>query len=183
MPYSINVSFGDPESRRLMTGIHSLSEVLCVNCGKYIGWKYVRWFLVPSKCVIEFTRVPLLLTRDVWSKYVMAYACFLSKIEASDLEQRYKEGCSLLVSESNKTHSCLILICMFFVLRIWRLRFLSRGLLTFVWAGAGPYQIGTLCRWSYTFPFCIHCVYRLAWARCARFECHPRALQRTYHIA
>ena len=36
-----NVRIGPARNRFLMTGIHSIADVLCSQCGFVLGWKYV----------------------------------------------------------------------------------------------------------------------------------------------
>ena len=40
----VNISVGPPEKRTLITGNHIVSDVLCVNCGTVLGWKYDKAF-------------------------------------------------------------------------------------------------------------------------------------------
>ncbi|KAH6838359.1 yippee zinc-binding/DNA-binding /Mis18, centromere assembly-domain-containing protein [Chaetomium sp. MPI-CAGE-AT-0009] len=40
-PNLINIRFGAPEGRRLMTGYHVVADALCAVCGATVGWKYV----------------------------------------------------------------------------------------------------------------------------------------------
>ena len=36
----MNVSNGPLEERQLMTGLHVVCDVYCVNCKSNVGWKY-----------------------------------------------------------------------------------------------------------------------------------------------
>lgn len=37
-----NVRTGPPRSRHLMTGVHTIADVMCQFCDSVLGWKYVR---------------------------------------------------------------------------------------------------------------------------------------------
>jgi len=37
---SINVTMGPLEERNLMTGLHVVCDIYCVNCKSNVGWKY-----------------------------------------------------------------------------------------------------------------------------------------------
>ncbi|CAA3014185.1 yippee-like [Olea europaea subsp. europaea] len=36
----VNVTFGEKEERMMMTGLHTVVDIFCVQCGSIIGWKY-----------------------------------------------------------------------------------------------------------------------------------------------
>eukprot|EP00262_Sarcandra_glabra_P007074 TRINITY_DN1963_c0_g2_i1.p1 TRINITY_DN1963_c0_g2~~TRINITY_DN1963_c0_g2_i1.p1 ORF type:complete len:129 (+),score=19.94 TRINITY_DN1963_c0_g2_i1:79-465(+) len=36
----VNVSVGPKEDRMMITGMHTVSDIFCVNCGSIVGWKY-----------------------------------------------------------------------------------------------------------------------------------------------
>ncbi|KAI8321535.1 yippee-domain-containing protein [Martensiomyces pterosporus] len=38
----VNEMLGDNEDRLLMTGMHTVCNLHCRNCGTVIGWKYIR---------------------------------------------------------------------------------------------------------------------------------------------
>ncbi|EPZ34271.1 Yippee-like protein domain-containing protein [Rozella allomycis CSF55] len=38
----VNLIFGDPEERSLMTGEHIVQAAFCTECETEIGWKYIR---------------------------------------------------------------------------------------------------------------------------------------------
>lgn len=38
---SINVGTGKTEERRLLTGVHVVSDIFCNVCNNRLGWKYV----------------------------------------------------------------------------------------------------------------------------------------------
>lgn len=39
-----NTFCGAPEDRMLITGLHTIADVFCINCSKSLGWKYVHAF-------------------------------------------------------------------------------------------------------------------------------------------
>jgi hypothetical protein len=39
---SVNVTFGPKEDRLLTTGLHTVCDTFCLDCGEAIGWFYVR---------------------------------------------------------------------------------------------------------------------------------------------
>ncbi|XP_061999666.1 protein yippee-like At4g27745 isoform X3 [Rosa rugosa] len=40
--HAINVVQGPKEDRRLITGLHTVADVHCSDCGEVLGWKYVK---------------------------------------------------------------------------------------------------------------------------------------------
>ncbi|KAK0755160.1 yippee zinc-binding/DNA-binding /Mis18, centromere assembly-domain-containing protein, partial [Schizothecium vesticola] len=60
----INITVGRPETRQLVTGLHSVADIWCAVCGTKLGWKYVD-AREPSqkykvgKFILETTRVVL----------------------------------------------------------------------------------------------------------------------------
>ncbi len=38
----INTCLGPVEEKMLMTGLHKVCDLFCVNCNTLLGWKYVR---------------------------------------------------------------------------------------------------------------------------------------------
>lgn len=40
-PDLVNITVGRPETRQLVTGLHSVADIWCAVCGTKIGWKYV----------------------------------------------------------------------------------------------------------------------------------------------
>jgi hypothetical protein len=60
----INITVGRPETRQLVTGLHSVADIWCAVCGTKLGWKYVD-AREPSqkykvgKFILETTRVAL----------------------------------------------------------------------------------------------------------------------------
>lgn len=37
----VNIKLGDPQDRRMTTGLHTVRDIECVKCGQCLGWKYV----------------------------------------------------------------------------------------------------------------------------------------------
>ena len=35
-----NITIGDPEERLLLTGLHSIADIICISCNRVLGWKY-----------------------------------------------------------------------------------------------------------------------------------------------
>ncbi|KAG8390104.1 hypothetical protein BUALT_Bualt01G0048900 [Buddleja alternifolia] len=35
-----NVTIGEKEDRLMMTGLHTVADIFCVQCGSNVGWKY-----------------------------------------------------------------------------------------------------------------------------------------------
>ncbi|KAF3629294.1 Protein yippee-like [Capsicum annuum] len=40
--HAMNIVIGAKEDRQLMTGLHTVADVKCSDCGEVLGWKYVR---------------------------------------------------------------------------------------------------------------------------------------------
>lgn len=40
--HAMNISLGCREDRNLMTGLHTVADVNCGDCGQLLGWKYER---------------------------------------------------------------------------------------------------------------------------------------------
>ncbi|KXN71825.1 yippee-like protein [Conidiobolus coronatus NRRL 28638] len=40
----INVSEGEPEDRDMLTGVHTACNIMCIDCQKILGWKYIKAF-------------------------------------------------------------------------------------------------------------------------------------------
>lgn len=38
----MNIVVGKKEDRQLITGLHSVADVYCSDCGELLGWKYKR---------------------------------------------------------------------------------------------------------------------------------------------
>ncbi|KAF9672375.1 hypothetical protein SADUNF_Sadunf11G0035100 [Salix dunnii] len=37
----VNISVGPPEERSMLSGMHTVEDILCCLCGQLLGWKYV----------------------------------------------------------------------------------------------------------------------------------------------
>ncbi|KAK2969606.1 hypothetical protein RJ640_008900 [Escallonia rubra] len=40
--HAMNVTAGPKENRHLMTGLHTVADVNCSDCGEVLGWRYER---------------------------------------------------------------------------------------------------------------------------------------------
>jgi hypothetical protein len=38
---SVNINLGDPQDRRMTTGLHTVRDIQCGKCKAILGWKYV----------------------------------------------------------------------------------------------------------------------------------------------
>ncbi|KAH7278785.1 hypothetical protein KP509_38G056100 [Ceratopteris richardii] len=38
----VNILVGPKENRQLLTGLHTVADVLCLQCHEILGWKYVK---------------------------------------------------------------------------------------------------------------------------------------------
>lgn len=38
----MNILLGAKEDRQLLTGLHTIANVYCSNCGEELGWKYIK---------------------------------------------------------------------------------------------------------------------------------------------
>ncbi|CAN1170701.1 Protein yippee-like At4g27745 [Linum perenne] len=47
--HAMNVSVGAKEDRNLMTGLHTVADVYCGDCGDVLGWKYERAYEASQK--------------------------------------------------------------------------------------------------------------------------------------
>lgn len=36
----VNITAGRSEERLMITGLHTVADIFCVNCGSNVGWKY-----------------------------------------------------------------------------------------------------------------------------------------------
>ncbi|QPG75870.1 hypothetical protein FOA43_003256 [Brettanomyces nanus] len=39
---AVNIQLGPSQMRRMTTGVYTVCELLCRQCGKYLGWKYIK---------------------------------------------------------------------------------------------------------------------------------------------
>ncbi|KAB1205120.1 hypothetical protein CJ030_MR7G016764 [Morella rubra] len=47
--HAMNIIVGQKEDRKLMTGLFTVADIYCSNCGEILGWKYVRAFEARQK--------------------------------------------------------------------------------------------------------------------------------------
>ncbi|URE19488.1 hypothetical protein MUK42_11096 [Musa troglodytarum] len=40
--HAVNIIMGPKEDRQLMTGLHTVADIYCRDCGEVLGWKYER---------------------------------------------------------------------------------------------------------------------------------------------
>lgn len=38
----MNVVAGQRQDKKLMTGVYTIADIFCSNCGELLGWKYIR---------------------------------------------------------------------------------------------------------------------------------------------
>lgn len=77
----VNVRDGEPEDRRMATGLHTVRDIFCAKCGRIMGWKYVS--------LIERRPGVPSVSRQAWLIQVLS---LLPQDKAYDNEQKYKEG-------------------------------------------------------------------------------------------
>uniref|UniRef100_A0A7N0VGG9 Protein yippee-like n=1 Tax=Kalanchoe fedtschenkoi TaxID=63787 RepID=A0A7N0VGG9_KALFE len=42
--HAMNIKMGPKENRQLITGLHIVCDVFCLDCGENLGWKYEHAF-------------------------------------------------------------------------------------------------------------------------------------------
>ncbi|GAB4844627.1 hypothetical protein Ancab_038029 [Ancistrocladus abbreviatus] len=47
--HAFNVMVGPKEDRHLITGLHTVADVFCSDCGEELGWKYLRAYQESQK--------------------------------------------------------------------------------------------------------------------------------------
>ncbi|KAE8077656.1 hypothetical protein FH972_016199 [Carpinus fangiana] len=47
--HAMNIIVGQKVDRKLMTGLYTVADIYCSNCGETLGWKYVRAYEVRDK--------------------------------------------------------------------------------------------------------------------------------------
>ncbi|BFG32818.1 hypothetical protein CerSpe_190920 [Prunus speciosa] len=47
--HAMNIIVGQKEDRQLITGVFSIADIFCSNCGEVLGWKYVRAYEISQK--------------------------------------------------------------------------------------------------------------------------------------
>lgn len=50
---SVNVAVGKHEERMLLTGMHTVADVVCIVCDEVVGWKYVCCMHLVTTCVVH----------------------------------------------------------------------------------------------------------------------------------
>ncbi|XP_015937723.1 protein yippee-like At4g27745 [Arachis duranensis] len=40
--HAMNISLGPKEDRQLITGLHTVADVYCSDCGEELGWTYIK---------------------------------------------------------------------------------------------------------------------------------------------
>lgn len=58
----MNVIVGQKGDKQLMTGLYSVADIYCSNCGEVLGWKYVRAYdtsqqFKEGKFIIEIAKI------------------------------------------------------------------------------------------------------------------------------
>jgi len=44
-----NIVAGPKEDRHLLTGLHTVADVFCSDCGESLGWKYIKAYEASQK--------------------------------------------------------------------------------------------------------------------------------------
>ncbi|CAJ2663076.1 hypothetical protein P8452_74100 [Trifolium repens] len=62
--HAMNIFLGPKEDRQLMTGLHTVADVYCSDCGEELGWKYIKAYeetqkYKEGKCVLEKFKIVL----------------------------------------------------------------------------------------------------------------------------
>ncbi|RDX58561.1 Protein yippee-like [Mucuna pruriens] len=57
-----NIVFGPKQERSLITGVYTIADIFCSNCGEELGWKYLqapeaREKFKEGKFIIERTKI------------------------------------------------------------------------------------------------------------------------------
>ncbi|EXC21404.1 hypothetical protein L484_011846 [Morus notabilis] len=60
--HAMNVVVGQKKDKELITGVFSIADIYCSNCGEVLGWKYVRAYdatqtYKEGKFIIEIAKV------------------------------------------------------------------------------------------------------------------------------
>ncbi|KAK6935592.1 Yippee/Mis18/Cereblon [Dillenia turbinata] len=60
--HAMNIRVGAKEDRHLMTGLHTVADVFCNDCGEVLGWKYERAYeesqkYKEGKFILEKSRI------------------------------------------------------------------------------------------------------------------------------
>ncbi|XP_074318064.1 protein yippee-like At4g27745 [Silene latifolia] len=59
---AMNVTVGEKEDRKLMTGHFTVGDIYCAKCGQVLGWKYFRAYeprqvYKEGKYILEFAKL------------------------------------------------------------------------------------------------------------------------------
>ncbi|KAL5160799.1 Protein yippee-like [Glycine soja] len=60
--HAMNIILGPKEDRQLITGLHTVADVYCSDCGEELGWKYIKAYeetqkYKEGKCVLETFKI------------------------------------------------------------------------------------------------------------------------------
>mmetsp|Transcript_30085 Transcript_30085/g.89227 ORF Transcript_30085/g.89227 Transcript_30085/m.89227 type:complete len:112 (-) Transcript_30085:818-1153(-) len=63
----VNVALGSKEQRLLITGLHTVADILCTSCNEVLGWKYEHAFdpsqkYKEGKFIVEKAKI----VKDKW---------------------------------------------------------------------------------------------------------------------
>ncbi|KAI4340938.1 hypothetical protein MLD38_025726 [Melastoma candidum] len=47
--HAVSVNVGPREDRNLLTGLHTIADISCVDCNEVLGWKYERAYEASQK--------------------------------------------------------------------------------------------------------------------------------------
>ncbi|XP_015886641.1 protein yippee-like At4g27740 [Ziziphus jujuba] len=47
--HAMNILVGKREDRKLITGVYTVADIYCSNCGEALGWKFIRAYEVKQK--------------------------------------------------------------------------------------------------------------------------------------
>lgn len=65
--HAMNISMGPKEDRHLMTGLHTVADVFCMDCNETLGWKYERAYEETQKYKEgKFILEKLKIVKDNW---------------------------------------------------------------------------------------------------------------------
>lgn len=71
--HAMNIVEGPKEDRNLLTGLHTITDVFCSDCGELLGWKYLRAYeesqkYKEGKIILEKFKI----IKDSWQHTEMA---------------------------------------------------------------------------------------------------------------
>uniref|UniRef100_A0A7S2RCE9 Protein yippee-like n=1 Tax=Mucochytrium quahogii TaxID=96639 RepID=A0A7S2RCE9_9STRA len=65
--HTVNVKLGPKEDRVLMTGLHTVCDVICRNCETVVGWKYEAAYNATQRYKVgKFIVEKAKLNREAW---------------------------------------------------------------------------------------------------------------------